>query len=222
MTGWEEDFLQSAVDQCTNLSGLIGDCDLFDIQSEDTQRQCKVETMPLVLMAENVLGGVADVLDALPGNVAIQYGPEPATLGAVVTATSSAVATPSTYSVPSLTYTPGSSTPGGVFLQDTSTTSSAGGAATIQDVPKASTSSSAAPATTPAPTTAPDANVQYEAVSTEYKTNGGLVQEVVYEEAVAYVTEDVVTTVTVSPSAKAEQKRHQRSHLMRHRHAGRR
>ncbi|KAK9777839.1 hypothetical protein AB5N19_04550 [Seiridium cardinale] len=224
MTGWDVDFLQSAVDQCTSLTGLIADCPLFTIQSEDTQRQCTIEQMPTVLRLENVLGGVADALTALPGNVAIQYGPEPATLGSA-TATSDVVATtPSTYSAPSLTYVPGSSTPGGVFLQSSETTSSGGGA-TIQEVPKASTSSTssaASPTTTPAPTTAADANVQYETVSTSYITNGASVQQIVYEEAVVYVTEDVVTTVTVSPSAKTMKKRQHGDHLLRHRHhAGR-
>lgn len=217
MTGWDEDFLQSAVDECTNLSGLIGDCALFNIQSEDTQRQCTIETMPALLKIENVLGGIADALTALPGNVAIQYGPEAATVGAgAATAASVATTAPSTYSVPSLTYAAGSSTPGAVFFQSTSTTD---GAASILDVPTSSSFSSASiPATTPAPTTAPDTSVQYEVVSTEYNTVGGLVHEVIYEEAVVYVTQDVVTTVTVSPSVKSEYKRQQRGHLLRHRH----
>jgi hypothetical protein len=223
MTGWNEDFLQSAVDQCTNLSGLIEDCAIFDIQSEDDQRQCHIEQLPSILQVENVLGGIADVLTALPGDVAIQYGPESATLGAATATSDVVVSTPSTYSAPALTYAPGSSTLGGVFYQDTTSTAAADGAATIQDVPKASTSSASSPATTPAPTSASDAGVQYEVVSTSYITNGAVVQEIVYEEAIVYVTEDVVTTVTVSPSGKSENKRERRNHLMQHRHhAGRR
>ncbi|KAH6655168.1 hypothetical protein BKA67DRAFT_534104 [Truncatella angustata] len=222
MMGWEEDFLQSAVDQCTNLSGLIEDCELFTIQSEEDQTQCHIETMPSILKVENVLGGAADVLTSLPGNLAIQYGPERATIGSGSGASSSASLT-TTYSAPALTYAPASSSTLGALFYEASSASSASaassaGKATIQDIPKASTSSATAPATTSAPTSA--SGVQYETVSTGYFTNGRVVSEIVYEEAVVYVTEDVVTTVTINPTAtaKAESKRSQRDHLLRHRH----
>ncbi|KAI0122925.1 hypothetical protein BJ170DRAFT_118091 [Xylariales sp. AK1849] len=220
MTGWEEDFLQSAVDTCTNQSGLISDCPLFTIQDEATQNECKLETLPTELKMENVV----DELTALPGNVQIQYGPEDATAGAGAT---SAAEIASTYSAPSLTYKSASTSypGGGVFIETSLSSSSATAVAapSIEAVPEASTvvtTSAAPPTTTAAPTSASDPNVSYEVVSTEIRTEGGRVQQIVWEEAVVYVTEDVVTTVTVSPASKSEHQKERRSHLWRHRHHG--
>ncbi|OJZ82274.1 hypothetical protein ASPFODRAFT_64309 [Aspergillus luchuensis CBS 106.47] len=68
--GWESGVLQQAVDECTNLSGRVEDCDLFHLQTDAEQAQCNF-TMPEELKSENVYlhkGG-------LPNNIAIQYGP---------------------------------------------------------------------------------------------------------------------------------------------------
>jgi hypothetical protein len=70
MMGWDEHFLQSAVDTCTNPSGQIEDCPLFNIQSSDKYSNCDI-TLPQPLMAEKVL----DDMSTLPGNVPIAYGP---------------------------------------------------------------------------------------------------------------------------------------------------
>ncbi len=43
MMGWERSFLQSAVDTCTNPSGQIEDCALFDIQSSADFSSCKIK-----------------------------------------------------------------------------------------------------------------------------------------------------------------------------------
>lgn len=221
MTGWDVDFLQEAVDQCTNLSGTIEDCAIFNIQSEDDQRQCKLETMPSLLKVENVLGGDVDVLTALPGNVAIQYGPERATVNTGDEVTSAASLS-STYSAPSLTYASGSSTPGAVFYQSSAPSAAADTAkATILDVPQVYPTVAASPATTAAPTRV--SGVDYEVVSTGYFTNGRVVSEIVYEEAIVYVTEDIVTTVTVNPPAARSEQKRTHDHMLRHRHhAGRR
>ncbi|GKZ51685.1 hypothetical protein AbraIFM66951_006744 [Aspergillus brasiliensis] len=68
--GWQYGFLQQAVDECTNLSGRVEDCPIFDLQTDAEQAQCNF-TMPEELKSEDVYlhkGG-------LPNNIAIQYGP---------------------------------------------------------------------------------------------------------------------------------------------------
>ncbi|ESZ98205.1 hypothetical protein SBOR_1433 [Sclerotinia borealis F-4128] len=134
--GWEEEFLQSAVDTCTNLSGEITDCPLFDIQDESVYGSCNI-TLPSALENENVIGS----MPTLPGNCAIQSGPVPATAMPGLTGTgkssastasssssakgSSAATTTSTSAVvPTLSHSAGSTivaslgqtyVPGGVF-----------------------------------------------------------------------------------------------------------
>ncbi|EHA28471.1 hypothetical protein ASPNIDRAFT_43220 [Aspergillus niger ATCC 1015] len=88
--GWQYGFLQQAVDECTNLSGRVEDCPIFDLQTDTEQAQCNF-TMPEELKSENVYlhkGG-------LPNNIAIQYGP----------AYASPVRTLSTSTLPSSTQT---------------------------------------------------------------------------------------------------------------------
>ncbi|PYH90916.1 hypothetical protein BO71DRAFT_461155 [Aspergillus ellipticus CBS 707.79] len=68
--GWENGYLQRAVDQCTDLSGRVEDCPVFDLQSEYDQGQCTFP-VPEELKDEDVYlhkGG-------LPNNIAIEYGP---------------------------------------------------------------------------------------------------------------------------------------------------
>ncbi|KAL2157597.1 hypothetical protein VTH06DRAFT_5976 [Thermothelomyces fergusii] len=74
ISGWDEDFLQAAVDQCTSNSGKISDCPLFTILSEQKQRECRMPIPPMI--ASEKLSGL--IGDSLPGNVPIAYGPEPA------------------------------------------------------------------------------------------------------------------------------------------------
>lgn len=228
--GWDIDFLTKLITTCTNDSGTLADCPMFSgiIQSEDTQRQCQAD-LPAQLVAENVVGGASNALKILPGNVKIQIGPNSATVnrGGInpidqLTSALGGSKTQSSYSAPTLTYQPGtaSSYPGGgIFLQSTSAAAeTAAFVPTVAAVASPETSTPATtPATTPAPTFVPDPNAKYEAVSTEIRTVDGQVQELVYEEAVVYVTEDVVATVTVSPR---EEKR--RRHWLRHRLQGHR
>lgn len=82
MSGWDVDFLQEAIDTCTNPSGKIQDCPLFvdqgPLQDDDTQNSCTFD-VPTPLVHENVL---AANLKNLPGNIQIQSGPQSATPGA--------------------------------------------------------------------------------------------------------------------------------------------
>lgn len=69
MQGWEPGVLQEAVDECTNPSGEVYECHIFDLQSEDEQRKCNF-AIPDVLKNEDV-----HFHDGLPGGVKIEYGP---------------------------------------------------------------------------------------------------------------------------------------------------
>lgn len=222
MMGWDVDFLQSAIDECTNESGEMSDCALFTIQDDATQGECTVSSIPTDLEAET-----ESLLSALPGNVAIEWGPEAAT--GTATGTVATTSTSSTYTAPTLTYTPRAST-GGIFIEAVSSTAEASSAsvqlnaqpqlATVASSSSTTSTSTStqAPATTPAPTTSID-DATYMVVSTEYRTTGALVEEIIWEEAVVYVTEDTVTTVTVEARALKERRRVSGEHLLRHRHA---
>ncbi|ORY86922.1 hypothetical protein BCR37DRAFT_376215 [Protomyces lactucae-debilis] len=80
ISGWDKDFLQSAVDQCNNNSGRIEDCPLFNIQ-RDISSKCSSKTPGMQKFTlktdENIYGPRA----TLPGCNSIQYGPEAAKPG---------------------------------------------------------------------------------------------------------------------------------------------
>ncbi|KAI9852480.1 MAG: hypothetical protein M1838_000574 [Thelocarpon superellum] len=85
IAGWDPAFLQQATDQCTNPSGQIQDCPLFTIQDQDAEGQCKIQTPP-VLAQENC----ASPGGQLPGEAAIQSGPQPATEAPAATSAAAA------------------------------------------------------------------------------------------------------------------------------------
>lgn len=190
--GWDGTFLQDAVNQCTNPSGQIEDCPLFNIQEASVYSSCSIST-PSTLVAEAVSTGLA----SLPGNPPIVSGPEPAdgaTAGAPA-ATTPVATTPAAASsppaAPSLSYSAGSSlatsatyVPGAVFAADTS---------------------ASAPAITAAPAVENVAQVPVSYFSTDYSTNGLTVNEVLW-------VEDIVT-VTVPYAAR-------KRHLHKHRGVG--
>ncbi|KAJ5919656.1 hypothetical protein N7454_009491 [Penicillium verhagenii] len=70
MYGWDDDILQQAVDTCTSETGIVSDCEIFDLQSEADQRQCFFD-LPAELENENTHLHA----DGLPGNVPITWGP---------------------------------------------------------------------------------------------------------------------------------------------------
>ncbi|KAI1391395.1 uncharacterized protein F4822DRAFT_184620 [Hypoxylon trugodes] len=237
MSGWDQDFLQQAVDTCTNDSGDIRDCQLFvnegPLQSDEEQNSCEFD-VPAVLAKED---GSALNLKNLPGNLQIQAGPQSATPGAAgagagissaLSAASSwfdgvfggdSATTSSTPSpTPSSVNTP--TTPaGGAFIESPSSAASSQQFGALAE-PAAPTSSSStpppAPTTTPAPIFTPEPGVSYEVVSTQTVTDGAQVEEIVWKEPVVYVTEDSVTTVT-APQQKLVRKLRER-HVRRHQH----
>lgn len=70
ITGWDVDFLQDAVNTCTNPSGNIADCPLFTLQTEEEAAKCHFE-VPEVLADDNCAGPA----EGLCGNVPVQAGP---------------------------------------------------------------------------------------------------------------------------------------------------
>jgi hypothetical protein len=199
MMGWDPAFLQSAVNQCTNPSGQIQDCPLFDIQAEDTV--CNA-TLPAALDTEKVLASIP----ALPGNVPIVSGPGPAsgaTAGSPVTGAPPAPSSIGTQAapVPTLPYSAGSSVastdsykPGGIF------------AVSIPTTPAGAPAATSPPAVTQAPVATSLSNTQ-SFFSTEYTTSGQNVLEVLWVEEVVTVTDPVTTTVMV-PGRKRHLNRH--------------
>lgn len=261
MSGWDVDFLQEALDRCTNDSGRIQDCPVFiehgPLQTEPEQRECFLENPDPTIDVEVELG---IKLAALPGNPPIigsgaDAPPEPTAApetsagfwdgftsvfgiggGNEATTTPSSSTTPT--SAPTLSYSPAPENPdipGGAFIESTS-------APTPTPTPSPSPPPSPAaeaeagadigieaiPPAPPAPTTTPppepvvtsEPGVSYEVVSTEILTEGNQVKEVVWKEAVVYVTEDVVTTTTVSvaPPVKRSESplKARRQHWLRH------
>ncbi|EON96671.1 putative wsc domain-containing protein [Phaeoacremonium minimum UCRPA7] len=224
--GWDEAFLQEAVDTCTNESGRIEDCPIFTIQDENTQRQCSI-AVPGNLKLEVSFTS----LTSLPGNVPDNWGPAPAT---VMNPT-----TPATVVVPTLTYAAGETAavngsyiPGQIFFASTQTSGPAavGVSSPTDDVvhveavpaadatptPAPTTPAPSPPETTPAPAPA-DTDTRIP-ISTGYVTDGNMVTEILYYQDEVYVTEyeDITTTVTVSAAVK--KRRDSRGHLHRHRH----
>jgi hypothetical protein len=195
ISGWDEKFLQAAVDQCTNPSGNIADCPLFTIQSLDEQLKCKIAPPPMV--ASEKLTGI--IGNTLPGGVSIHRGPGPAVHnGAPPAAPAPSVETGNQHAA----MVGENKLPGGVFKE-------------------APTSTTQAPPPPPPPTAAPipsDPPVPegYELVRTDYVTNGGVVSKIIVIETVTYVmlaSKTVTVTATVAPA----EKRHAHQHLARHR-----
>lgn len=73
MNAWDVDVLQKAINTCTSTSGVVEECKVFDIQSEDEMHQCTIKRT----LKEDVVGPFAE----LPGCNLIEYGPEKATEG---------------------------------------------------------------------------------------------------------------------------------------------
>lgn len=195
--GWDEsgDFkLQDAVDTCTNLSGEIEDCPLFTIQSEAVQKECSFDA-PEALLKELV-----GTLTSIPGDVPVAWGPGPATDANPTTPTSIVIPT-LTYSAGSTASVNGSYVPGNAFVGVTSSTATS---VTVKAAVGGITSAPAADATT---TTT--------ATSTMTTTNADgsvMVNEVIYEEVITYVTDSTTTTIYVEPTAAAVRRRGPHKH----------
>ncbi|KAH8701950.1 hypothetical protein BGW36DRAFT_261716, partial [Talaromyces proteolyticus] len=72
--GWQPEFLQQAMNGCTNPSGQVSDCSLFNLQSNAEAATCTFP-VPEALQMENPFFDANGLL----GNVPIQFGPAQAT-----------------------------------------------------------------------------------------------------------------------------------------------
>jgi hypothetical protein len=240
--GWDEEFLQQCVNTCTNDSGRIQDCPLFDIVSEDTARQCKM-ALPKALASEDVAGPIAK----LPGGSAVTYGDGSSDGG------SGGAPPPNKDPVPSLTYAPGERPsdsgqplPGQIFKESSAyeapipnptsntppptvystlissaipapPTPTVAAAEVTDAVPESSVAD--VPTTTPAPEIVPLGET-LTFFSTQYVTNGNIVSKIVWQEALVTVTslQDVTTTITITQGLPPPQRRRRAAHLHRHGH----
>ncbi|RDW93055.1 DUF1996 domain-containing protein [Aspergillus mulundensis] len=71
MHGWESGVLEEAVKTCTNASGEVEDCPIFELQSELEQGLCSFD-LPSILAGEDV----TKVKGSLPNKIAVEWGPE--------------------------------------------------------------------------------------------------------------------------------------------------
>lgn len=202
--GWDSTnfTLQQAVDDCTDLSGTVEACEHFTVISEAEQQSCTFD-MPEVLKIDDVAGP----MDDLPGKVALAWGPAPAraveTLSAIGAVKSTELATLS-YSAGSTATNNGSLEQGNVFVAAATTMLTA----------------TTTPLITAAPiTTGPDAQVTLATSRYTFTDADGdvTIKEIVYEEAVTWVTEMTTTTVYVEPTGVARRDAHVHAH--KHRHA---
>jgi hypothetical protein len=154
MQAWDDGVLQEAVDTCTSETGLVGDCEIFDIQTETEQQQCELK-VPSALKHENVFMHA----DGLPGTMPIAWGPAYATMdmgsGAASTRTTATTAaglvpTLSIPSIPTLSLGGGISIDAGNLLENFHAANTAANTATAPTTTFTSTSS---PTPTPTPTT---------------------------------------------------------------------
>jgi hypothetical protein len=210
--GWDSvDFLQSAVDTCTNASGQIEDCPLFNIQTEAEEQQCKIKDVAAISGDNPLLN-----TNGLPVAVPIQSGPSYATNYPVVlagdatqaaasstkaaassskAAASSQITSAASASavVPTLSYTPGTSSitdkyGGGILLANTA--SSYVQTASLSTVTAAASLSDA------------ETDAAGNIVATSWYTSGNQVMEMMIEEV------DVTVTATAVETANAHARRH--------------
>ncbi|KAF9885417.1 hypothetical protein FE257_012939 [Aspergillus nanangensis] len=71
MHGWESGVLEQAVKQCTNPSGMVEDCPVFELQTEIEQLLCNFD-MPDILKSEDL----KKCKGGLPNDILVEWGPE--------------------------------------------------------------------------------------------------------------------------------------------------
>ncbi|GKT41107.1 uncharacterized protein ColSpa_01288 [Colletotrichum spaethianum] len=219
ISGWDEDFLQSAVNTCTNLSGRIEDCPIFDLQDEAACAECEMK-IPDIIAKDNVTGPDS----VLPGNVPVTG--DGSSEGGDAPVSSSTAAAPV---VPTLTYKPGKTAtanplPGDVFYE-TGKTPYGSVAAEAVSAPASEATPTIQPTPTPVfepiTTSAPASSSEsISFVSTQTITNGNTVEIVYWEEDIVYVTEyeDITSTLTVTPTPTPVLRAKRHLHQHRHHH----
>lgn len=201
MTGWNENFLQQAINTCTNPSGRIEDCPLFDVVDQGKATSCKMENaLPKALLSENCIGPMS----SLPGDLSIGVGDGQGSDG------KGGVKSESPKPAPTLSYNPGdkpanpaSPLPGNIFKEKSKSAAAATDAGAYG---AAAVTPDAKPTSPPA---ASSAEPKY--FSTEYITNGDVVTKILWEEEYVYVTAPAEPAATPTP-APAAHKHRRRAH----------
>ncbi|KAI4260058.1 MAG: hypothetical protein L6R42_004231 [Xanthoria sp. 1 TBL-2021] len=231
ISAWDEGVLDRAVAECTDKSGEMKSCHVFEFTEDSSS--CTIESMPDELKDEKTEGPMS----SLPGGCEIQSGPERATKGKGASGSSSGGKSA------------GGSSPKNKSKDESPAVNKESSSAPVADAPadpvaeskpegavfaekedkheeKAEEKAAAyvappAPTTTSAPVEAPVADNAGNAIRTDIYTSNGIV----YENLV------VVKEVTVTEGAKAKRtpeaehvKRlgHRHEHVKRHGHGGRR
>ncbi|OAQ95626.1 hypothetical protein LLEC1_03641 [Akanthomyces lecanii] len=214
MMGWDRDFLQQAVDTCTNPSGLIDDCPLFKVVDKDTAESCKLETpLPQQLSTEikNIFGPMAN----LPGGLSVfGDGGDPSKPETGGDSPSTGTAT----SKPTLGYTPGvtasnsaSPLPGQVFKQVDSESSGS----TPTPAPTTAPSAPSAPLAAAAAVTEASTTPEPSYFSIQFITHGNTVSKILWEEELVTVTETLEPTATKTVDAAKRRRSHLHGHARR-------
>lgn len=210
--GWESaDFLGQAIETCTDASGEVSDCPLFDLQSDSDAAQCTF-AMPADLEDDDCAGP----RDGLPVGVPVQSGPQPATKYPVVGETAAAS---SSATSPASSQTSVSSIP--TYASAKSTSSTAESAAIPTAYSSEVSAAAAAPATTAAPSYSAPASSDDD-LTTTWITSGYEVYEMVIVETDVTVTATgsaaAYSTPSSTPSAPSynKHKRHMEKHQRRH------
>ncbi|KAL2793400.1 hypothetical protein BJX66DRAFT_306094 [Aspergillus keveii] len=71
MHGWESGVLEEAVKTCTNPSGQVEDCPVFELQSEFEQGLCSFD-IPSILKDEDL----TTIKGGFPNDIVVEWGPE--------------------------------------------------------------------------------------------------------------------------------------------------
>lgn len=223
MQAWDDGVLQQAIDTCTNESGMVEDCAIFNLQSEAKQRQCEF-AMPPALEHEDVLmchGG-------LPGAIPVEWGPAYALMdmgsGHASPTTTAAGLIPS-FSIPPIpTFSaPGISIDPNHFLDNLHGTNTAEAPAPTTAFTSTSTST---PSPTPTPTTSiivdpiteeiiyvqQDIVVLCDGEGNEYSTSTANVRTVSTATTTISETSTAVSYVKREPAGIEQRSRHARRH----------
>jgi hypothetical protein len=189
--GWDGNFLQQAVDTCTNPSGEIQDCPLFEIQSEDVYSSC---TFPIPPALSSECAALSGPMTAIPGNVQISPGPGYAKPGG-----SAPEAPALSLSADSLIASTGTFVPGVAFASVATESPSS---------PPPSLPSSSVAAPTPTPEGPHTLLPGQKILSTTYSTYSQQVVEIIFiEEEVTVTVDDFATMPTPAVKHKRERAR---------------
>ncbi len=230
ISAWDDGVLDKAVAECTDLSGEMKKCPVFELA--DDASSCTIESLPDDIKDESNEGP----LSGLPGGCEIQSGPERATKGKGASGSSSGGkskggSSPENKSKheslaakeesPPVVDTPESKPEGGVSAETEQKHQDKKEEHAPEKAPEP-VAAAPAPEITNAPAAAPAAENAGNAVRTERYTSNGIVYEnlVVMQEVT--VTEGASKAKRTPEAEHVKRHGHRHEHVKRHAHGGRR